>query len=106
MKSGEQHLRSLQRALAKLGSVLRRGILGQAEHDSVNTFHGREEYWDRAIAGQIGWPANPDARDDIRPEEAEFDPVYGLPERELQSWLARNPAFRPAYEAQSARRTR
>jgi hypothetical protein len=32
--------------------------------------------------------------------EAKYDPVYGLPRRSVEEWLARNPQLREEYEVQ------
>jgi hypothetical protein len=37
------------------------------------------------------------SRDDSIPQP-EYDPVYGLPRRSLEEWLARNPQLREEYE--------
>ena len=34
-----------------------------------------------------------------RPEPPEFEPIYGLPRRSLDAWLARNPKLKQEYEA-------
>ena len=46
----------LRRALAALGSALKRGILGKSAHDYTKQFTGSDAYWDRVIAAQQGWP--------------------------------------------------
>lgn len=46
----------LRRVLTALGDALKRGILGKSTHSSMKQFNGSEEYWDRAIAAQRGWP--------------------------------------------------
>ena len=35
-----------------------------------------------------------------------FDPVFGLPKRSLEEWLARHPSMRTKYDAELSRRTR
>ncbi len=32
--------------------------------------------------------------DQVPPAEAQYDPVYGLPQRAIDEWLARNPRLR------------
>ena len=44
------------RLWSKLGRALRRGLLGRSGHDYTKQFTGSEEYWERAIAAQLGWP--------------------------------------------------
>lgn len=39
------------------------------------------------------------SRDDPIPQP-EYDPVYALPRRSLEEWLARNPQLRKEYEVQ------
>ena len=40
------------RIRAAFGGALKCGILGK----SMNRFSGNDEYWDRVIAAQLGWP--------------------------------------------------
>jgi hypothetical protein len=47
------------RLLAALGRALERGILGRSGHDYMKQFGGSDEYWDRALAAQLGWPQGP-----------------------------------------------
>lgn len=35
--------------------------------------------------------------------ERDDEPVFGLPRREVQGWLAENPTYEPAYEAELAK---
>ena len=35
----------------------------------------------------------------VRPVDTTFDPVYGLPQRAVDDWLARNPRLRKPSEA-------
>jgi hypothetical protein len=35
----------------------------------------------------------------IDPNREKYDPVYGLPQRAVDEWLARNPEIRDEYEA-------
>jgi hypothetical protein len=44
------------RLWSKLGGALRRGLLGRSGHDYTKQFTGSDEYWERAIAAQLGWP--------------------------------------------------
>jgi len=39
-------------------SAIRRLILGKADPDYVARFAGDEQYWDEAIAAQLGWPGH------------------------------------------------
>jgi hypothetical protein len=46
----------LRRMLTSLGDSLQRGILGRSAPAYMKQFSGSDEYWDRAIAAQCGWP--------------------------------------------------
>jgi hypothetical protein len=46
----------LRRIFTALGRALKRGILGRSTHDYMKQFTGSDEYWDRVIAAQLGWP--------------------------------------------------
>lgn len=114
--------RSWRRVLTALGGVLKRGILHKSVPDSTNHLTGSDGYWSRAIAAQLGWPqaqppepgldrsgssghgatrARPSVRDTARrPAEPEFEPVHGWTRRQLDDYLARNPGYRPTYEAE------
>ena len=36
--------------------ALKRGILGKSAHGYLKQFTGSDEYWDRVLAAQRGWP--------------------------------------------------
>jgi hypothetical protein len=36
----------------------------------------------------------------------DYDPVFGLPKRSLEEWLARHPSMRPKYDAELKLRTK
>jgi hypothetical protein len=55
------------RLLAALGGVFERGILGKSSHEYMKQFAGSDQYWDRAIAAQLGWPQKPPPRPDPGP---------------------------------------
>jgi hypothetical protein len=40
----------------RLLTALSRGLLGKSSHEYMKQFTGSEEYWDRALAAQRGWP--------------------------------------------------
>jgi len=42
--------------------------------------------------------------DESTSSAAEYDPVYGLPIKSVERWLARNPRLREEYEAELRRR--
>jgi hypothetical protein len=37
---------------------------------------------------------------DSEPPRAHYDPIYGLPRRAVEEWLARNPRLRDQYKVQ------
>jgi hypothetical protein len=45
-----------RRLFTALGRALKRGILGRSTHDYTKQFTGSDEYWDRVIQAQLGWP--------------------------------------------------
>jgi len=45
----------LRRKLTAFAGALKRGILGKSSQDYMKQFTGSHEYWDRVIAGQLGW---------------------------------------------------
>jgi hypothetical protein len=103
----------LRRMLTVLGRALRRGILGKSSHDYMKQFTGSDEYWDRAIAAQLGWPqkqppkpdpdrfrssgdavvhASPSVRGNARcPPEPDYEPVHGCTKRQFDDYLAPKP---------------
>jgi hypothetical protein len=111
-----------RRVVSGLTGALRRGPLGRSSHDYMKQFTGGDEYWDRVIGSRRGWPGPPppqpgpghcvapgkaDAHDARRVRgpaaslpAAEYEPVHGWTRRQLDEYLTRNPAYRPAYEAQ------
>jgi hypothetical protein len=94
----------LRRVVTALGCALSRGILGRSSPDYMKQFTGSDEYWERIIAAQLGWPleqpratGGDKARD---PCETEYEPVHGWTKRQREDYLRRNPGYRPAYEAE------
>jgi hypothetical protein len=87
----------------------------------MQQFTGSDEYWDRVIAAQLGWPQkqppepDPDrfrssvnarvrAGESVpdtagRPPGLEYEPVHGWSMRQFDGYLARNPGYRSTYEA-------
>jgi hypothetical protein len=116
----------LRRIFTVLGGALKRGILGRSTHDYMKQFTGSDEYWDRVIAAQLGWPQkqrpepDPDrfrssgdavmyARPSVRgnapcPPESDCEPVHGWTKRQFDDYLARNPGYRSTYEAEVQKR--
>jgi hypothetical protein len=111
----------LRRILTALGRLLERGILGKASPDYMKQFSGSDEWWDNVLAAQRGrhrqqpvppdpdrspcssdtpTRATPSVRDpDLNPSAPEYEPVHGWTKRQLDGYLARNPGYRPIYEA-------
>jgi hypothetical protein len=48
--------RSLRRLLTAIGGTLRRALLGKSAHEYMKQFTGSDEYWERVLAAQSGWP--------------------------------------------------
>jgi hypothetical protein len=114
--------RFLGRMLTALGGALKRGILGKSSNDYLKQFTGSNEYWERAIAAQLGWPRNQSPKPDpnrfpgtgtavmrARPtvedngghsSAPEFEPVHGWTKRQFDDYLARNPGYRSTYETE------
>jgi hypothetical protein len=45
-----------QRAFSAAIGVLKRGLLGKSGSAYMKQFSGSDEYWERSIAAQLGWP--------------------------------------------------
>jgi hypothetical protein len=43
-------------ALRRLGRTLKRAILGKSTFEYLSEIAGGDEYWDRIIAAEQGWP--------------------------------------------------
>ena len=87
----------LRRMVTVVAGALKRGILGKSSRDYMKQFTGSDEYWDRVIAAQQGWPQKQPAQPDLEPE---YEPVHGWTRRQLDDYLARNPAYRSTYDAE------
>lgn len=107
----------LRRLLETLGGALRSGFLGKSSRDYMKQFNGSDEYWSRAIAGQLGWPQNQPPKAHAAkpagpnvggaaglPPEPEFEPVHGWTRRQFDDYLARNPGYKSTYEAELRKR--
>jgi hypothetical protein len=112
------HKRSalVRRIFTALGRALKRGLLGRSTHDYMSHFTGSDDYWDRAIAAQVGWapieplkPVPDRSRDAIngkmRPgpggghftrasSDSEYEPVHGWTRRQLRDYLVHNPGHK------------
>src|SRR5262245_41217448 len=54
--TGHENPGFLRRMWTALGRAFKRGLLGKSSHDYMKQFTGSDEYWDRVIAAQLGWP--------------------------------------------------
>ena len=45
-----------RRLLTALGGAIKRGVLGKSSHEYMKQFTGGDEYWDKVIAAERGWP--------------------------------------------------
>ena len=45
-----------RRLWSTIGAALKRGLLGKSSHEYMKQFTGSDEYFDEAIAAQLGWP--------------------------------------------------
>lgn len=112
-----------RRACSAVGSVLKRGIQGKAGTAYMRQFTGDDEYWDRVIAAQLGWPGESTHGPDSAPStssggaassrgdpglwdaarshtEPGYELVYGWTWRQFDDYMARNPGSRSAYESE------
>jgi hypothetical protein len=116
----------LHRMMMALGSALKRAILGRSTHAYMKQFSGSDEYWDRVIAAQLGWPQKQPPKPDpdrvrnsgdavvpvspsVRgngpsPPESDYEPVHGWTKRQFDDYLTRNPGYRSSYEAELQKR--
>ncbi len=96
-----------RRLLTAVGGALKRGMLGKSGHDYMKQFAASDEYWDEALAAQLGWPQKQPRKPDADrfenpggPPQPEFEPVHGWTKRQLDDYLARNPGYRSTYQTQ------
>ena len=88
----------LQRTWNALGRALKRGLLGKSSHDYMKQFTGSD-----SAPARPNWPQD----HPVTPHpEPRYEPVHGWTTRQSDEYLARNPAYRPIYEAELARRSR
>lgn len=107
----------------RMAAALGRWLLGKTSHEYMKQFTGTNAYFDRAIAAQLGWPLKRPAKleskklgasesaahscvpavgdPDCRPADPDYELVHGWPKAQLGNYLKRNPAYRPAYDAQA-----
>ncbi len=70
----------------------------------MKRFTGSDEDADRATAARVGEPQH-DVQNSARcPSEPEYEPVHGWTRRQRDDYLARNPGYRAAYEAEVQKR--
>lgn len=101
--------------------ALTRGVRAISVYDPAKRLTGSNEYWEQAIAAQLGWPEQllpnrhptpPASMDDLLlqdgppsrasasgPAEPEFEPVHGWTRRQLRDYLTRNPDYVTTYQA-------
>lgn len=111
---GQEKVGFWRRLWWAVGGALKRAILGKSAHAYMRQFGGSDAYWDRVVASQQGWlqkqspSPGPNGTRGCRPPaqeaacglpEPEEEPVHGWTRRQRDDYVARNPAYRPAYEA-------
>lgn len=112
----------LRRLLTALGRALGGAILGRASPAHMRQFAAGDEYWEKVVAAQLGWPRELRARPGLtrsntsrhtnqssvpryrRTSEPEYEPVHGWTKRQFDDVMARDPGCRPAYEAKLGQR--
>jgi hypothetical protein len=67
----------LRRTWLALGDALKRGILGKSAQAYMQQFTGSDEYWDRVIAAQRGWPKEPAPQPGFDPGEMNHPKTLG-----------------------------
>jgi hypothetical protein len=95
---------SLRWKVSEFGKALRRRVLGKSAPEYLSRLTGDNEYRDRAVAAQMGWPQGQPRDLGKKGLEPEYEPVFGLPKRRVQDWLAQNPGYRAVYEAELRKR--
>ena len=83
--------------LGRICSAFKRGLLGKSSHEYRKQFTGAEV----AMSIPRGPAQAAPARLDATPQ---YEPVHGWTSRQTSDYLARNPAYRSAYEAMLAKR--
>lgn len=106
--------------------ALKRLTLGKSTQVYMKQFTGGNEYWERAIAAQTGWPPKEPPQPGperlrgsgngvARPGPSvgdtagcspgpEYEPVHGWTERQADAYLGRNPSYGLAYEVELRKR--
>jgi hypothetical protein len=74
----------VRRIVTALGRALERALLGKSAPSYVKQFTGSDEYWERALAAQAGWPRKP-------PPQPEPDRVPGPVNAPVRAGLAGSP---------------
>ncbi len=114
----------VQRMSTALYCMLKRGILGKADSYYMKKFSGDDQYWDRVIGAQRGWPreqitgAGSDSGADrgengpgkgsdaqsatSRASRTDYEPIYGWTILARDDYLARNPGARAGYELEAS----
>lgn len=73
----------------RLVRALKRAVLGRSTHEYVKQFTGDDDRPPRSVPA-VG-----------RASKIEYEPVHGWTIRQLDEYLARNPAYQPTYEAKA-----
>ncbi len=60
--------------------------------------HADHRRWLASAPGRSGTGERDGPADQPEPAPPEYEPVYGLPRRAIEAWLARNPRLRKEYE--------
>ncbi len=94
----QQRVGLLRRLLRTLGGALKRALLRKSGHDYMQQFTGG--------GAHTGWPQDAAPRPGAgapgptpNPPGSEEEPVHGWTRRQLADYLARNPGYRPTYQA-------
>jgi hypothetical protein len=85
-----------------LWGKLKRLFLGKTDSSYLRQITGGNSYWEKVRLDQQTWQVP--AESDLAQQSSQFDAVYGLPQREVSLWLARNPELEPAYQTEVERR--
>jgi hypothetical protein len=93
--------------LSNFGRTLRRLLLGEPfdRKDTLSRFPGRDVNGNRTVTTQQERQQSEQGNGGGKSSEPEYEPVFGLPRRSIEEWLARNPDYRAIYEAELRKRS-
>ncbi len=91
--------------LSDFARTLRRLLLGESLSRTLNRFPGRDVNGNRTVTTQQEGQQSEQGGSGGKSSELEYEPVFGLPRRSVEEWLARNPDFRAIYEAEIRKRS-